>query len=114
MRTHARASVVGGGRGRQHPCHLTHKDWSGRPWIRLATRLVQCGVPLNTVRDLLGHSSLAMTLKYAHLAPDQRRDAVATLNQKPVFALPRISTPAGVFISLILWWKGRDPNPAGG
>jgi integrase len=44
-----------------------------------ASRLVQAGVPLNTVRELLGHGSMAMTLRYAHLAPDQRRAAVATL-----------------------------------
>ncbi len=52
-----------------------------------ASRLVQHGVPLNTVRDLLGHSSIAMSLRYAHLAPDQRREAVAMLNQKPILAL---------------------------
>jgi len=52
-----------------------------------ASRLVQAGVPLNTVRDLLGHSSVAMSLRYAHLAPDQRREAVAKLNQKPLLAL---------------------------
>jgi len=45
------------------------------------------GVPLNTVRDLLGHSSVAMSLRYAHLAPDQRREAVAKLNEKPLLAL---------------------------
>jgi integrase len=44
-----------------------------------ASRLVQLGVPLNTVRDLLGHSSVAMSLRYAHLAPDQRREAVTRL-----------------------------------
>jgi integrase len=48
---------------------------------------VQHGVPLNTVRDLLGHSSIAMSLRYAHLAPDQRREAVAMLNQRPILAL---------------------------
>jgi hypothetical protein len=52
-----------------------------------ASRLVQHGVPLNTVRDLLGHSSVAMSLRYAHLAPDQRREAVAKLNEKPLLAL---------------------------
>ena len=52
-----------------------------------ASRLVQVGVPLNTVRDLLGHSSIAMSLRYAHLAPDQRREAVAKLNERPILAL---------------------------
>jgi len=44
-----------------------------------ASRLVQRGVPLNTVRELLGHGSMAMTLRYAHLAPDQKAEAVAML-----------------------------------
>ncbi len=52
-----------------------------------ASRLVQRGVPLNTVRDLLGHSTVQMSLRYAHLAPDQRREAVAKLNEKPLLAL---------------------------
>jgi integrase len=41
-----------------------------------ASRLFQASVPLNTVHDLLGNSSFAMTLRYAHLAPDQKREAV--------------------------------------
>ena len=52
-----------------------------------ASRLVQRGVPLNTVRDLLGHSTVQMSLRYAHLAPDQRREAVAKLNERPILAL---------------------------
>jgi integrase len=44
-----------------------------------ASRLVQAGVSLNTVRELLGHADMAMTIRYAHLAPDQRREAVARL-----------------------------------
>jgi integrase len=64
-----------------------------------ASRLVQRGVPLNTVRDLLGHSSVAMSLRYAHLAPDQRREAAAKLNEKPVVALTLGGPTADVVLS---------------
>jgi hypothetical protein len=35
----------------------------------------------------LGHGSVGMSLRYAYLAPDRRREAVAKLNEKPVLAL---------------------------
>jgi hypothetical protein len=38
------------------------------------------------VRDLLGHSSVAMSLRYAHLAPDQRCEAVAKLGKRPLMS----------------------------
>lgn len=47
-----------------------------------ASRLVQKGVALNTVRELLGHGDLKMTLRYARLAPADRAAAVALLEAR--------------------------------
>ena len=37
------------------------------------------GIDLNTIRELLGHSDIKMTLKYAHLAPEHKAAAVEKL-----------------------------------
>lgn len=44
-----------------------------------ASWLVQKGIHLNVVSQLLGHKTLTMTLRYAHLAPEQGRRAVEVL-----------------------------------
>ncbi len=45
-----------------------------------ASWLVQAGRPILEVKDLLGHASLTMTMRYAHLAPERLRAAVAVLD----------------------------------
>ena len=44
-----------------------------------ASWLVQAGTPIEVVSKLLGHRSLQMTLRYAHLAPSQGSNAVKIL-----------------------------------
>ena len=52
-----------------HSCRHTFGSW-----------LVQRGVPLYTVAELMGHSSLEMTKRYSHLAPDTLRAAASSLS----------------------------------
>jgi integrase len=44
-----------------------------------ASKLVQAGVDLYTVKELLGHSEIAMTERYSHLKPENLRAAVERL-----------------------------------
>lgn len=44
-----------------------------------ASRLVMSGVDLRTVQELMGHKTIQMTVRYAHLAPQHRLSAVQRL-----------------------------------
>jgi integrase len=45
-----------------------------------ASRLVMRGVPILAVSKLLGHASITMTMRYAHLAPDGLDGAIAMMD----------------------------------
>lgn len=53
-----------------------------------ASWAVQRDATLQEVEDLLGHSSLAMVMRYAHLAPEHLRGAVARLDAALTLANP--------------------------
>ena len=46
-----------------------------------ASQLVMAGIDLTSIKELLGHKSLTMTMRYAHLAPGHKRKAVNTLDR---------------------------------
>jgi integrase len=48
-----------------------------------ASRLVMAGVDLPTVKELLGHKSITMTLRYTHLSSGHKQQAVEKLDQFP-------------------------------
>ena len=52
-----------------------------------ASRLVMAGVDIRTVQTLMGHKTIEMTLRYAHLSPGHLQDAVRQLDA------PRTDTP---------------------
>lgn len=49
-----------------------------------ASHLVMRGVPLKAIQELLGHSTIDMTMRYAHLSPSVCHDAVERLDVKKV------------------------------
>jgi integrase len=64
-------------------CHTPDKPWHALRHT-FAAHAVMSGIPLYTVKELLGHASIEMTQRYAHLAPDYLGREVARLN----FAAP--------------------------
>lgn len=60
-----------------------------------ASWLVERGVDIYTVKELLGHTTLAMTTRYSHLAPDTLRRAVKTLDKIKPGRLTSISRRGG-------------------
>ncbi len=71
----------------------THRDWfdpavgeakvSDYTWHKnrhtFASRLAMAGVDIRTIAQLLGHGTLQMSMRYAHLSPDHNQAAVDRL-----------------------------------
>lgn len=47
-----------------------------------ASQLVMGGVDLKTVQELLGHKKIEMTLRYSHLSPYHKREAIEILENR--------------------------------
>ncbi len=47
-----------------------------------ASHLVMSGIDLNTVKELLGHKTIDMTLRYSHLSQDHKSRAVEVLGRR--------------------------------
>lgn len=73
--------------GTKHPLWRACKRASLRKigWHTLrhtfASHLAMRGVPLISIQQMLGHSTIEMTMRYAHLAPAVNRQAVELLDQ---------------------------------
>jgi len=82
-----------------------------------ATRLVMAGVDIRTVQELMGHRTIAMTLRYAHLSPAHRLDAVQRLS-RPVDATPPLLPPTSRprrprLAPVRKWWSYRRKRVGG-
>ena len=59
-----------------------------------ASYLAMAGIDLNTIRDILGHKSLGMVLRYAHLSMSHQMNAVSVLDRQ-----------------MDTFWTKRAPDP---
>jgi integrase len=66
-----------------------------------ASHLVMRGAPIKAVQELMGHSTIEMTMRYAHLSPDARREAVQLLDVKEPLNLVW-TTSKGILLRLRL------------
>ena len=60
-----------------------------------ASHLAMRGVALKAIQELLGHSTMEMTMRYAHLSPDVCRDAVRLLDGPAPAAPPIVQDTIG-------------------
>ena len=84
-----------------------------------ASHLVMRGRSLKEIQELLGHSDIKQTMRYSHLAPAVKREAVTTLDEPvgsvqssgPIAAPPGQRIANRVGIQRKKGRGGRDSNP---
>jgi len=81
-----------------------------------ASHLAMRGVPLKVIQELLGHSSIVTTMRYAHLAPHVARDAVRVLDRvRPPAAAPnsasKSSPPPAIPVGVAKNWRKSPRSP---
>lgn len=78
-----------------------------------ASQLVAAGVSLKAVQELLGHSTIAVTMRYAHVAPAAKVDAVALLDG-PHLGIEKTAEREEGETATGFGWRLRDLNPPRG
>jgi len=73
-----------------------------------ASHLVMRGVPLKTVQELMGHATIEMTMRYAHLSPDVRRNAVQAAGPWQHHGNASGVRIQGAGVAVENWWRRRE------
>lgn len=66
-----------------------------------ASHLVMLNVPLKVVQELLGHSSMDMTLRYAHLAASTKSTSIQLLDSREIFGTTEAQSEQAKKIKLV-------------
>jgi len=70
------------------------------------------GVDLKTIQELLGHKTIDMTLRYAHLSPNHKRAAVEVLCNRAGHRMnTKIRHPSGVFPPISKSYSQQSGSP---
>lgn len=73
-----------------------------------ASWLIQDGVSIEALCDLLGHASIATTMRYAHLAQSQWKSVVAVLDARSAPVLPQNDQSATVHDPHVVRFRSSD------
>ncbi len=107
-------------KGHQQACSHPHQQACAV--TTFASHLAMRGVPLKAVQELMGHATIDMTMRYAHLSPNVKKDAVRALDvvrprgtlgaHRPGGRRPEMKKPPSLKdLEALSGCPGRDSNP---